>query len=600
MADKRKTNIADVKSQLKEVKTELKDGVFTYTGPMTISEFAIKINKEATEIVKEFFMQGKMLNLNSTLDEEQIAELCIQYDYDFQKENEVNAGNIMEEIEIIDEESNLHEKPPVVTVMGHVDHGKTTLIDKIRNANVAGGEAGGITQHTGAYQIINNDKKITFLDTPGHEAFTAMRSRGAQVTNIVVIVVAADDGVMPQTKEAIDHSKAAGCPIIVFVNKMDKPGANPEKVKGDLSSLDIIADDWGGDYQFIYGSALNGEGIDKLFNAINIEAEMLELKGNPDRLAMGTVVESFIDKGRGSVSTLIVENGTIFPRDFIVAGSNYGRVRSLEDTNGKKIESAGPGTPIIITGLNYSPSAGDKFVGFKDEKFAKDLADKKAFSDKQNELKQRNAVQIEDGVKVLNLIIKSDVQGTAEAVKHVLDKLENDEAKVNVVRSNVGAITKSDILLAQASNAIIYGFNIRPTGDVKQFAEQEKIMIKTHKIIYKMIEEVELMLKGMKAPKFEEKVTGQAKILKVIFSSQVGNIAGSLVIDGIVKSGSKMRLIRDGRTIHEGVLDSLQRGTNQANKVENGNEFGTHIKKFNDIKIDDVIECYEDVEIEEN
>ncbi|TCG11907.1 translation initiation factor IF-2 [Mycoplasma marinum] len=598
MADKRQTNIKDVKSQMKEVKTELKDGVFIYTGPMTIAEFANKIQQPANEIIKHFFMQGKMYNLNMTLDEEQIGELCMEYEYDFQQKTEVNASNFMEEMEVEEDSKNLQDKPPIVTIMGHVDHGKTTLIDNIRNANVAEGEAGGITQHTGAYQIEHENKKITFLDTPGHEAFTAMRSRGAKVTDIVVIVVAAEDGVMPQTKEAIDHSKAAKVPIIVFVNKMDKPGANADKVKADLSAHDVIADDWGGDVQFVYGSGLTGMGIPELFNAINLEAEMLELKANPDRLPMGTVVEAHLDKGRGSVATIIVETGTIMPRDFIVAGAHYGRVRTLQDTTNEKIESAGPGTPVIITGLNYTPSAGDRFVGFKDEKFAKALAQEKAFVDKQQELKARNAVHIEDGVKVLNIIVKSDVQGTAEAVKYSLGRIANEEVVVNIVRASVGAITKSDILLAQASNSIIYGFNIRPTGDVKQFAEQEKIIVKTHTIIYKMIEEVEAILKGMLAPKFEEKVIGQAKIIKVIFSSKVGNIAGSLVIDGVVKSGSKMRLIRDGRTIHEGILDSLQRGPDQAKKVELGKEFGTHIKKFNDIREEDVIECYEDVEIE--
>ncbi len=597
MADKRQTNIDDVKSQLKEVKTELKDGVFVYTGPLTISNFALATNIPAVDIVKEFFLKGKMLNLNSTLDENQIAELCIEHNIDFQKENQVNASNFMEEISINDDDQELQEKAPIVTIMGHVDHGKTTLIDKIRNANVVDAEAGGITQHTGAYQVEYNEHKITFLDTPGHEAFTAMRSRGAKVTDIVVIVVAADDGVMPQTKEAIDHSKAAGVPIVVFVNKMDKPGADPEKVKGELSAVDVVADDWGGNIQFIYGSGLTGDGIDKLFAAINLEAEMLELKANPSRLGLGVVVEAHLDSGRGAVATIIVENGTIIPRDFIVAGSHYGRIRSLEDTNNKKLESAGPGTPVIITGLNYVPVAGDRFVGFKDEKFAKQLASEKKFSDKQKVLKEKNIVQVKEGVKVLNLIIKADMQGTSEAVKYALGQLGNEEAQVNILRSSAGEITKSDILLAQASNAIIYGFNIRPTGSVKQFAEQEKIVIKTHTIIYKMIEEVSQMLNGMKAPKFEEKVMGQAKIIKVIFSSKVGNIAGSVVLDGIIESGTKMRLIRAGRTIHEGILDSLQRGQDQAKKVEVGKEFGTHIKKYNDIQVDDIIETYKDIEM---
>ncbi|MCP4336310.1 MAG: translation initiation factor IF-2 [Mycoplasma sp.] len=597
MKDKRKTNIKDVKTQMKEVKTELKDGIFVYTGPMTISEFSLAINIPATNIVKSFFMKGKILNLNSTLDEEQIAELCIEHEFDFQKESQINASNFMEELSIQDDKIELVKKAPIVTIMGHVDHGKTTLIDKIRNANVALGEAGGITQHTGAYQINYNNNKITFLDTPGHEAFTAMRSRGAKITDIVIIVVAADDGVMPQTKEAIDHAKAAKVPIIIFVNKMDKPGANAEKVKADLSSLEIIADDWGGDYQFIYGSGLTGEGIDKLFDSINAEAEMLQLEANPSRLGLGVIIESHLDHGKGAVATIIVENGTIIIRDFIVAGSHYGRIRSMTDTNGKKIDSAGPGTPVVITGLNYVPVAGERFIGFKDEKFAKQLANKKKFTDKQKELNNKNSIQIKEGIKILNIIIKGDTQGTSEAVKHALLKIKNEEAEINILRASAGAVTKSDVLLAQASNAIIYTFNIRPTGSVKQFAEQEKVVIKPHTIIYKILEELEEIILGMKAPKLEEKVIGEAKIIKVIFSSKVGNIAGSIVTQGIIESGTKMRLIRDGRVIHEGILDSLQRGPDQTKKVELGKEFGTCIKKYNDIKIDDIIETYKDIEV---
>lgn len=598
MKDKRIANEQAIENQLKTVDTKLKDGVFVFTGPMTISEFAIAMEKSPNAIITHYFKQGKMFNINHTLNEEDIAELCLEWGFDFQKEAEVNASNFMDEVEITDKDEDLQGRPPIITIMGHVDHGKTTLIDKIRNSNITGSEAGGITQHTGAYQVEYAKKKITFLDTPGHEAFTEMRARGAKVTDIVVLVVAADDGVMPQTKEAIDHTKAAKVPMIVFVNKMDKVGADPEKVKGELSQADVVADDWGGDVQFIYGSALNGEGIDKLFEAINLESEMLELKANPNRHAIGTVVESRLDKGKGTVATLIVQKGTLLKRDFIVAGSNYGRVRSLENTVGEAIEKAGPGTPVVVTGLNYSPNAGDKFFGFENEKFAKNLANQKAFADKQNELKNRAAVVVQDGVKVLNIIIKSDVQGTAEAVKHSLAKLENDEAQVNIVRASVGGISKSDILLAQASNAIIYSFNIRPTADVKAFAEQEKVEIRPHSIIYKMIEEVEAMLKGLMAPKFEEKVIGEAQVLKVIPSSKIGNIAGSLVISGMIKAECKVRLIRDSKVIFEGVLDSLQRGPNAAKKVENGKDFGCHIKRYNDIKVDDIIEAYEDVEVE--
>ena len=597
MSDKRKLNQEDIKSQLKTVDTKLKDGVFIFSGPMTIGEFADKINKSPTEIITKYFMEGKMFNINHTLVEEDIAELCMEYEFDFQKEDQVDASNFMDVVEIVDKKEDLVTRSPIVTIMGHVDHGKTTLIDTIRKSKVTESEAGGITQHTGAYQVEYKDQNITFIDTPGHEAFTAMRSRGANLTDIVVLVVDAGDSVMPQTKEAIDHSKAAGVPIIVFVNKMDKPGADAERVKGDLSGHDVVADDWGGDTQFVYGSGLKGQGIDELFSAILLQSELLELKANPNRLAIGVVVESEVSSGKGVVSTLIVTNGTLLKKDFIVAGSNYGRIRSLEDTEGNEIESALPGMPVVITGLNYSPEAGDKFYGFKNEKFAKELAKDKAFADKQIDLKARSAIQVKDGMKVFNIVIKSDVQGTAEAVKYSLSNIENDEVIVNVVRASVGAITKSDVLLAQASGAIIYGFNIRPNGDTASFAKQEKVQIETYSIIYKMLEDVEKILSGMRAPKYEEQIIGESVVKMVIPASKIGNIAGSEVVKGYVLSKSFVRVFRGGKVIHEGKLDSLQRGKDQAKKVENGKEFGCHVKGFDDIKEGDVMEYYIDVEV---
>ena len=596
-AKKRIANDSVIENQLKSVTTELKDGVFIFTAPMSISDFSDKINQPSSAIVGHFFKQGKMYNINHTLDEEQIAELCLEYGFDFQKETEVNAQNFMDHIEISDDEQNLTERPPIITVMGHVDHGKTTLIDNIRNASVAAGEAGGITQHTGAYQVLHDEKKITFLDTPGHEAFTAMRARGAKVTDIVVLVVAADDGVKPQTKEAIDHSKAAGVPMIVFVNKMDKEGADPERVKSELSGEDVLAEDWGGDYQFIYGSGLTGAGISELFDAINIQAEMLELKANDKRYPIGTVVESRIDKGRGTVATVIVENGTLYSRDFIVAGSNYGRIRTMTDAQENKMESAGPGTPVVVTGLNYTPQAGDKFFGFSDEKFAKKLADEKAQRDKAEELRERTAIQVEDGVKVFKIIIKADVQGTAEAVKHSLAKLENEEAKAIVVRSSVGAINKSDVLLAQASNATIFGFNINPTPEIRALAEESKVEIESYKIIYKMIEKVESILTGMQAPKYEEQITGRALVQQMFFFSKVGNIAGSVMESGYIEHDSLVRVIRNGKVVHEGQIATLQRETNQAKKVDNGKDFGTTIKKYDKVQVDDVLELYKMVEV---
>ena len=588
----RLTNESEIMGQMKTVDVEFKDGIFVYTGSVTIAEFCKTTKLELNEVVGHFFRQGKMLNANYQLTEELILELCLHYEFDFQQENQVDASNFMDEIVIVDEDANMIQRSPIITIMGHVDHGKTTLIDKIRNANVAGGEAGGITQHTGAYQVEYDGKKITFLDTPGHAAFTSMRSRGAKLTDIVILVVAADDGVMPQTREAIDHAKAAGVPTIVFVNKMDKPGADLEKVKGDLSKYDIMADDWGGNNQFVSGSALKGTGIKELFAAINLEAEMLELKANPKRQAIGIVVESYLDKGLGPTSTIIVTNGTLIKKDFIVAGSNFGKIRTLKNTNHKDVDKVRPGEPAIITGLNSVPNPGDKFYGFIDEKLAKSLAAEKAHTDKQQLLKDRTTVHSIDGVTIINIIIKSDVQGTAEAVKYSLAKVENDEFKVNIVSATVGEITKNDVLLAAASESIIYAFNIKASGSVESFAKQEGVEISNHNIIYKMIEEVEASLKGQMAPKYEKKYIGKAQVLMVIAASKIGNIAGSKVIDGHIISKGFVEVERDGKVIHEGTLDSLQRGSNAAKKVENGYEFGCHIKKFNDIKVDDIIKCY--------
>jgi translation initiation factor IF-2 len=597
MADKRKLNKNEIKKQLVDVNSKIENGVFIFTGPMVIVDFANAIKKPVNEIISYFFKQGKMYNINKTLDEEEIATLCLDYGYDFQKEKEINAQNFMDNVEIFDEEKELSERPPIITVMGHVDHGKTTLIDKIRGSQIAENEAGGITQHIGAYQVEYKKKKITFLDTPGHESFALMRSRGAKLTDIIVLVIAADDGVMAQTKEAIAHAKFSNVPIIVFVNKMDKQNADLEKIKAELSNENIIPEDWGGDIQFVIGSALQNKGINDLFEAILIQSEMLELKANSNRLPIGTIVESHIDKGRGTIATLIVENGTLMQRDFIVAGSKYGRVRTLEDFFGKKINFALPGTPVVVTGLNYVPQAGDKFFAFKDEKFAKNLAQKKEFADKQKNLRERNVVEIKDGKKIINLIIKSDVQGTAEAVKHSLSKLQNEEAKINIVSANVGLVSKSDLLLAIASNASIYCFNTLLNSNLNKMVEENKIEVKFYKIIYKMIADVEKMLKGKLAPKYKDELTGRALVLKVFFYSKVGNIAGCKMETGFIKANAKVKIYRENKLIHEGKIDSLQKEKNLVKKVEVGKEFGTHIYKFNDIKVDDIIEAYQEVEI---
>ncbi len=594
--NKRASNDEQIKSQLIDVKVELKDGTFIFTGPMSINDFSKKINKPANEIITNFFKKGILYNLNSVLSEEEIAEICFDYGFDFKKEIEMNESNFMDYFEINEDEENLEPRPPIITIMGHVDHGKTTLIDKIRNSNIAAGEEGGITQHTGAYQVKHKNKIITFLDTPGHEAFTAMRLNGAKVTDIVILVVAADDGVMPQTLEAIDHAKAASVPIIVFVNKMDKPGADPEKVKADLSKHDILCEEWGGDTTFIYGSGLTGKGIDDLFEAILLQADVLDLKANKNRSPIGTVIEANISTGKGTIATLIVTNGTILKRDFIVAGSNYGRIKTLLSIDGKEIDSAGPGTPVVITGLNYLPKSGDKFVGFEDEKFAKKIASKKAFSDKQNELSSKNIISNNnDGKKIINIIIKSDVQGTAEALKFSLSKLSNDDAIVNIVRYSSGSISNSDILLAKASDALIFAFNLKVEGSIRNQASQEKVIIKTSSIIYEFIEEVENIIKSFGTPEYEEVKTGEAIIQKIFFYSKIGNIAGCLATDGVIKVNTKMKLLRDNKIIHEGVLETLQHEKNQIKKIEKGKEFGTHIKEFNDIKEGDVIQTFEDV-----
>ena len=599
---KRISNDDQIKTQLIDVKVELKDGVFIFTGPMSVGEFAKRINKPATEILTTFFKKGKLYNLNSTLSEEEIAEICFEYGYDFKKEIELNESNFMEHFTIDDEDHHLETRPPIITIMGHVDHGKTTLIDYIRKSNVASGEAGGITQHTGAYQVEHQNKMITFLDTPGHEAFTAMRAHGAKVTDIVILVVAADDGVMPQTREAIDHALAADVPIIVFVNKMDKHQANPEKIKSDLAAIDILCEEWGGSYHFVYGSALKGEGIDQLFEAILVQAEFMDLKANVNRSPIGTVIEAHVDIGKGTVATLMVTNGTILKRDFIVAGSNYGRIKTLLTVTGEEIESAGPGTPVIITGLNYLPKSGDKFLGFEDEKFAKKLATKKAFADKQNELNTKNITiqQLnQEDKQILNIIIKSDVQGTAEAIRYSLSQLNNEDAIVNIIRYSSGNVSKSDILLAKASNSMIFAFNLKIDAGVQAFADQEKVTIRTSAIIYEIIDEVKKILKSFSAPKYQEVIQGEALIQKIFYYSKVGNIAGCLVTSGEIRSNAKMRLFRAGKLIHQGILESLQHGKDQIKKVENGREFGTHIKGFNEIEEGDVIQTYDEVLITE-
>lgn len=576
----------------------------TYQEGITVSELAAKIHKNASDIIKVLFMLSKMVTINSSLDDETVELVCLEYGIDATKE-EVKEDDNLEDDEI-DDPKDLKERAPIVTIMGHVDHGKTTLLDSIRKTKVVEGEFGGITQHIGAYQVKVNNKLVTFLDTPGHEAFTAMRARGAKVTDVSIIVVAADDGVMPQTKEAVDHSKAADVPIIVAINKMDKPDANPDRVKSEMADLGLIPEEWGGDTIFVNCSAKTGEGIKEILETILVVAEVKELKANPKKRATGTVIEAKLDKGRGPVSTLLVQNGVLRQGDSIVVGSCYGKVRKMTDDMGREIKEALPSTPVEIIGLNDVPVAGDNFKVFYNDKEARSVAEKRA---KAKIEKERNAIsamslddlanQIAQGdVKEIPVIVKADVQGTAEAVSASLAKIDVDGVKVSIIRSSAGAISESDVMLASVSKAVIYGFNVRPDANVRKKAAEEGVDIRLHNIIYKAVEEMEAAMKGMLAPVYEEVVIGQAEVRKVYKVSKIGTIAGSMVTDGKLVRDCKVRLIRDGIVIYTGKLASLKRFENDAKEVNSGYECGLTIENYNDIKEGDVIEAFQDQEVE--
>jgi translation initiation factor IF-2 len=563
------------------------------------------MNQTPANIIKVLFMLGTMVTINSSLDDEQVELIAMEYGYEVKKTAVVSEINF-EDLEIVDDEKDLVSRPPVVTIMGHVDHGKTTLLDYIRKSRVVEGEFGGITQHIGAYQVKVNDKKVTFLDTPGHEAFTAMRARGAQVTDIVIIVVAADDGVMPQTREAVDHAIAANVPIVVAVNKIDKPGADPQRIRSEMSELGLMPEEWGGDVVYCDISAKQGIGIDDLLETLTVVAELSDLKANPKRYAYGSVVEARLDKGRGPVATLLVQNGTLSLGDPIVVGTAFGRVRQMLNDKGMDIKEAGPATPVEITGLNDVPVAGDKFMAFETEKMARHIGEER-LKEKQEKDRSNNSAmslddlfnQMKDGEVVdLNIIVKADVNGTAEAVKGALEKIDVEGAKIHVIRSSVGAISESDVLLANASQAIIYGFNVRPDANVRRKAEEEGVEIRLHNIIYKMVEEIEAAMKGMLAPEYEEVVTGQAEIRQVIKVSKVGNIGGCYVIDGFIKRDCGIRLIREGIVIYEGKLASLKRFKDDVKEVNSGYECGMTIENYNDIKEGDIIEGFIMQEVE--
>ena len=600
--NQRETNVS-TKVRADKPKAKVNGGVFVYTGAISTSELAEKLNVAVSDIIKFLFLQGKMITINTILDDDLIGTICLEFGYDFHKKNIVEAENF-EELVINDDPSKLKERPPVVTIMGHVDHGKTTLIDAIRNSNLVAGEAGGISQAIGAYQKEIKGKKITFIDTPGHEAFTAMRSRGASVTDIVVLVVAADDGVMPQTIEAIDHAKAAGVPVIVAINKMDKPGANPSKVKEELMAHDIIPEEYGGDNICVEISAKTKKGIENLLETIILVAEMKELKANPDRYALGTVLEATLDKFEGPKATLLVENGTLKEGDFLVVGTSYGKTRRMTNEYKKVLKEATPSTPVSVIGLSEVPEAGDKFMAFSLESEAREIATKRKLI---KESKTRNATSAaslddlfamakEGEMQNLNIIIKAESTGSAEAVKASLEKLSNDNIKINVVRATSGAITQSDVLLASAAHAIIYGFNVRPDALTRAKAEEEHVEIRLHRIIYALIEEIQAAMKGMLAPTYKENVTGQAEVRKLFKVSKIGTIAGCMVTSGSIKANSKIRLLRDGVIVFEGKLGSLQREKDQAKEVKEGFECGMTIEGYNDEKEGDIIEGYEMVE----
>lgn len=572
-----------------------------YTVGMNVADIAKKIHREPAEIIKKLFMMGVMVNQNQSLDKDTIEILAADYGIKAEEKVEVDVADIDK---FFEEEANNTKhsapRPPVVTIMGHVDHGKTTLLDKLRHTNVTAGEAGGITQHIGAYQVRHNDKIITFLDTPGHAAFTSMRARGADITDITVLVVAADDGVMPQTIEAINHSKAAGVPIIVAVNKIDKPGANPNHVMEQLTEYELIPEDWGGDTIFVDISAKFGKNLDELLDMILLESEMLELKANPKQHGAGSVIEARLDKGKGSVATLLVQQGTLHVGDPIVVGNTFGRVRTMTDARGRAIKKATPATPVEITGLNEVPQSGDRFVTFDDEKTARAAGEERAKRALMKERSQTTHVTLdnlfdtlkEGDMKEVDVIIKADVQGSVEAIAQSFNKIDVEGVRVNIIHQAVGAINESDVTLAEASNAIIIGFNVRPTPQAKVQADQDKVDIRLHNVIYKAIDEVTTAMKGMLEPVFEEKVTGYVEIRQTYKVSKLGTIGGGYVTDGYIQRDSGVRIIRDGIVIYEGKLASLKRFKDDVKQVKSGFECGLMVEKYNDIKEGDQLEAF--------
>ncbi len=599
----RTANIPVAQPSRKGDNAKVNKGVFVYTKCMSVGDLAKQLEINSSDIIKYLFLNGKVITINQTLDDEAIGTICLQFGFDFRKDKEVSEEKF-EDIEIVDDPKDLKSRPPVVTIMGHVDHGKTTLIDAIRSSHLVDVEVGGISQAIGAYQKEVKGHKITFIDTPGHEAFTAMRSRGASITDIVVLVVAADDGVMPQTKEAINHARAANVPIIVAINKIDKPGVDPKRVRNELVAYDIIPEEYGGNNIFVEISAKKNLGIDNLLENIILVAEMAELKANPNRYALGTVIEANLDKGEGPKATLLVQNGTLNFQDYVVVGSAYGKIRRMTNEYKKILKSAGPSTPVSIIGLSEVPNAGDHFMAFPNEKQARDIANKRRLA-KETEGRGGSAAaslddlfnRIHEGeVENINVIIKADTTGSAEAIKGALEKLEAEGVKVNVIGSSAGAITEGDILLASASHAVVFGFNVRPNALVKAKADEEKVEIRLHRIIYALIEEMEAAMRGKLKIKMVEKITGTAEVRVIYKASKLGTIAGSYVTNGTLKNNQDIRLIRDGVVVYEGKIGSMKRYKEDIKEAREGYECGIVIDNFSDIKEKDLIEGFEMVE----
>ena len=590
------------KHKEKLMNNQVNEDIVLYKNDMTVADLADALKISGTDIIKKLMGLGLMVSLNQPIDFQTAEIISLDYGKSLKKEETQDISNF-EEYEVTDQESDLVLRPAVVTIMGHVDHGKTTLLDYIRHSKVVDTEFGGITQHIGAYQILHNGQKLTFIDTPGHAAFTEMRARGASVTDIVIIIVAADDGVMPQTEEAIDHAKSAGVPIVVAVNKIDKPNINVERVMQEMSEHGITPEAWGGDTPFVNISAMTGEGIDLLLETILTISEVNGYKANPNRYAMGTVIESKVDKNVGGVASLLIQNGTLRLGDPVVVGTAFGRVRTMKNDLGESIVEAGPSTPVEITGLSDNPSAGDKFMAFETEAEAKSVAQKRAAAAKENKFKKEVVslddlfAKIKSGQKEINVVLKADVRGSEEAVKNALSKIDVEGVRVNVIRSGIGTITESDVVLANASDAIIIGFNVMPSSITKEVAKEYNVDIRLYTIIYKVVEEMELAMKGLLDPEYEEKVLGSCEIRKIFTFSKVGKIAGCYVTDGVIKYPASARVIRDGVIIYDGAIHSIQREKDSVKEVKKGFECGVTLENYSDIKEGDVIECYEMVEI---